>query len=337
MKNLSRSVLTTVCAITLLSTGCDRLSNYPVGNPVPSAQPTLAPTTTPSSEPTSEPTAVPTALPTADPTAFPTALPTAEPTAVPTSTPSASASPSGPRTVYALTSSNTLLRFNSNAPTTIVSTIGLSGLPASEDLVAIDFRPANQMLYALSNTSKLYSINTTSGLVTQVGTAAFTPVLSGAHFGFDFNPTVDRIRLHSDLRQDLRLHPDTGAVAAVDTELSYTEGDVNVTAAPAVAGTAYTNSVAGATSTELFAIDADRDVLVRLANPNDGKLSTVGPLNVSTTSEVGFDIATDGAAYATLKSGVASNFYIIDLNNGGATFVGAVGTGDQTILGIAVE
>lgn len=55
---------------------------------------------------------------------------------------------------------------------------------------------------------------------------------------------------------------------------------------PQIGGTAYTNSVAGATSTTLYAIDVARDVLVTLANPNDGIITTVGPLGVNTTADV---------------------------------------------------
>ena len=54
----------------------------------------------------------------------------------------------------------------------------------------------------------------------QRGAPAFTPALSGTAFGFDFNPTVDRIRVVSDTGQNLRLNPDTGAVAAVDGALN---------------------------------------------------------------------------------------------------------------------
>jgi hypothetical protein len=35
-----------------------------------------------------------------------------------------------------------------------------------------------------------------------------------AWFPIDFNPVVDRIRIMSDAGQNLRVHPDTGAVVA---------------------------------------------------------------------------------------------------------------------------
>jgi hypothetical protein len=51
--------------------------------------------------------------------------------------------------------------------------------------------------------------------------------LNGSSFGFDFNPTVDRIRVQSDADQNLRLNPATGALAATDTTLSFAVGDTN--------------------------------------------------------------------------------------------------------------
>jgi hypothetical protein len=54
-------------------------------------------------------------------------------------------------------------------------------------VVGLDFRPANGSLYAISNQSRLFSVNTASGALTVVGTT-FVPSLTGTTFGFDFNP-----------------------------------------------------------------------------------------------------------------------------------------------------
>ncbi|GAB2991992.1 hypothetical protein GCM10027184_52610 [Saccharothrix stipae] len=64
---------------------------------------------------------------------------------------------------------------------------------------------------------------------------------------------MDRIRLVTSKGQNLRLHPDTGAVAATDGVLAHVDGG----SAPRVAAAGYTNSVAGATSTTLYAIDSE--------------------------------------------------------------------------------
>ena len=79
----------------------------------------------------------------------------------------------------------------------------------------------------------LYVVSPLTGAATAVG-GPFTPALSGTVFGFDFNPTVDRIRVVSDTGQNLRLNPDTGAVATAD-------GAINP-GTPRIVGSAYTNN-----------------------------------------------------------------------------------------------
>ena len=61
--------------------------------------------------------------------------------------------------------------------------------------------------------------------------------------GFDFNPVADKIRVHTDVDQDLRLDPKTGKVAGVDGTLSFAPNDVNFGQSPNLVGTGYTNSV----------------------------------------------------------------------------------------------
>ena len=98
-----------------------------------------------------------------------------------------------------------------------------------------------------------------TGAATALGTAPFSPALSGSAFGFDFNPTVDRIRIVSDTGQNLRAHPDTGAVVAVDGSLRYAITDVAAGHDPDVVGAAYTNpDIDPATGTTLFDLDASR-------------------------------------------------------------------------------
>ena len=158
----------------------------------------------------------------------------------------------------------------------------------------------------------------------------------GADFGFDFNPTVDRIRVTSDSDQNLRLNPANGALAATDGPLAFAATDVNNGQNPNVVASAYTNSMSGATSTTLYDIDSDLDVLAIQNPPNSGTLNTVGPLGVNTGANVGFDISpTTGVAYASLEVASAtptlsgavtstSGLYTISLSTGAATMVGPI-------------
>src|SRR6185503_9253060 len=67
-------------------------------------------------------------------------------------------------TVYAVTVNNNLLSFNSAAPNVILSNVPITGLQPGELIVGIDFRPATGQLYALGNSSRLYIVNTTTGV-----------------------------------------------------------------------------------------------------------------------------------------------------------------------------
>jgi hypothetical protein len=161
--------------------------------------------------------------------------------------------------------------------------------------------------------------------------------MNGSAFGFDFNPVPDRLRLHSNTEQDLRLHPDTGVTAGRDSVLAYGVGDANSGLNPNIVGTAYTNSVAGAIFTTLFAIDSNFDVLVTLPTPNNGQMLTVGSLGVNTGDLVGFDISgRDGAAYAALTTKPnVSSLYLIDLQAGAATYIGDLGR-NLILRGLAI-
>ena len=193
--------------------------------------------------------------------------------------------------------------------------------------MGIDFRPLTGQLFGVGSSSRVYTLDTATGVATAVG-APFAPFISGNNFGVDFNPTVDRIRLVSDAGQNLRLNPITGASAAVDTTLAYAAGDVNFGNSPFIVSAAYTNNFSGAVTTTLYDIDSRAGVLVIQNPPNNGTLNTVGSLGVAATGPVGFDIArADGVAYASLTVGGVSGLYRINLATGAATSLGAIGSG----------
>lgn len=258
--------------------------------------------------------------------------------------------PTGPigsangRTIYAVDGNNSLITFGAIRPDVVMRRVTVAGLQAGETLQGIDFGPVDGRLYALGSTSRIYTLDTLTGAATIVGTTAFTPLLSGTNFGFDFNPVPNRIRVHGNTNQNLRLVPrlngaTDGSVAAVDGALTYAIGDGGMLQTPAIGGTAYTNSVSGATTTVLYAIDFARDVLVTLANPNDGIMTTVGALGVNTTGDVGFDIAgNNGSAYVTLTVGggfSGSTLYAINLATGSLFPVGGVAN-TAPLRGIAI-
>ncbi len=240
--------------------------------------------------------------------------------------------------VVGLTVNNALISFDSATPGTVNAPVSISGLQAGERILGIDFRPLNGALYGLGSTSRLYTINPTTGAASAVG-GQFATLLNGTVFGFDFNPTVDRVRITSNARQNLRVNPITGAIASVDGMLAFDALDPNAGKTPNVVGSAYTNNFAGATSTILYNIDGALDILVRQDPPNDGILKTVGPLGIDTGVLVGFDIATsDGSAFAALDiAGFnQSTLYRIDLATGNAIFSGTIATDHLSDIAIMV-
>jgi len=248
--------------------------------------------------------------------------------------------------VFAVTASNRLVSFNPGAPGVINSSRDIAGLGSGENIVGIDFRPATGQLFALSNASRVYTINTGNGIAIPVGAAPLTPALNGVSFGVDFNPVVDRIRVVSDADQNLRLNPNNGAVAGVDTALAFAAGDPNAGQNPNVVGSAYTNNFQGAPMTTLYGIDSSQNALVTQGSvggspvsPNSGQSFTVGSLGVDPNDIVGFDISSaSGVALASfnMPGGAATQLHTINLATGAATLIGAIG-GGEIIRDIAIE
>lgn len=243
--------------------------------------------------------------------------------------------------VYAVTVSNNLLSFNSAAPDVLLNSVAITGLQALETVLGIDFRPTSGQLYALGSSSRLYTVNTTTGVATAID-GPFSIPLVGGDFGDDFNPLVDRLRVVSDSDQNLRVNPSTGAVVSpADTSLAYASGDSNFGANPNVVGAAYTNSFVGNINpsvTTLYGIDSNLDTLVLQGSingtpttPNSGQLTTVGSLGVNTTGLVGFDIqGSNNRAFASLSGPgeSSSKLYTLNLGNGSATLIGTIAGGE---------
>jgi hypothetical protein len=252
--------------------------------------------------------------------------------------------------VYALTDENDLLSFDSASPEDLLGARAITGLQSpNEDLVGIDIRPANNLLYGVSNFGVIYTIDPANGFATLV--SAISTPLVGSRFGVDFNPVADRLRIVSDVDQNLRVNVDTG-VATVDTPLQYGPGQINYTGTnPSIVGAAYTNSYGpsprAAPGTTLYGIDSVNDQLVIQNPPNNGTLTVVTGANgflrgtgFGLTSVLGFDILTvgplsTGFAAVQYEDEGASRFYSINLSNGAPFQIGVIGGGDL-IDGIAV-
>jgi hypothetical protein len=228
---------------------------------------------------------------------------------------------------YALTNDNKILLLNAKSPSAVTSQVSITGLQASETILGIDFRPATGELYGVGSSSRIYVINPKTGVSRSISAAPFTPAINGTNVAFDFNPTVDRIRLVTSNGQNLRLNPETGTVQIED-------GAINGAAGAKVSSVAYTMNKAGAATTVLFDIDAANNKLYKQDPPNNGTLVEIGALGYDIEETGGFDINPDGTvALAALSVGGKSGLFTIDVNTGKAAKIGDFG---QTITGLAI-
>lgn len=253
--------------------------------------------------------------------------------------------------LYGLTKVNSnLITFSSDNPTMIRSIKAISGLVNNHRIAGMDVRPADLKLYALgyNDTTKnfaVYRIDTATGAATKIGEGGTIELGTGERIGFDFNPTVDRIRVTATNAANYRLNPETGGLAATDTALAYVAGDVNAGTAPHVGAIAYINSYKNATTTMLYGVDEVNNTFVSIAPPNQGALNTIASQVLmfnNADRSTGMDFYYDSAATANIgyfaansNTGVNDSLYIIDAS-GNLTLKDAIGWGVQ-VREIAVQ
>ena len=238
------------------------------------------------------------------------------------------------------TTANSFVTFDTNNPTLIRSVRAITGITETT-IAGFDTRPLTGELFALGYTpgtesARLYIVAPGTGVATAVGASAFTLTGAGSSpLGFDFNPTVDRIRIVTTTGHNFRLDPNTGTIAATDTDLGYAVGDLRAGNSTNIGTAAYTNSVAGATSTTLYTIDENFQQLNTQAPPNNGTQHTVGSLGIALNGadpSVDLDILTVGATTtafltANLSGSTSDNLYTVNLATGAASLVGRIGGG----------
>lgn len=258
---------------------------------------------------------------------------------------------------------NMLLSFDSLTPEAIIRTVNITGLQDRERIMAIDVRPSTGQLYGLgitdwpvNTTSRLYMINPTTGVATQIGAMPFTVSLSGFRFGFDFNPVTDEIRIVSDPGQNLRIHPDTGQVIDADLLTPGIQTDSALVGISGALGSvpviAHSNNFTGATSTTLYGVNGNDGRLVSIGDvsgspisPNSGRLFSIGGPPIA-AGPLEFDIAPTGEAFITRPSVYDIDFATppfripqlvgVNLTTGTVTFERNIGTTSLQVIGLAV-
>ncbi len=229
-------------------------------------------------------------------------------------------------TLFGLTFDNRIVRFDTSNPEAILSSGAIVGIEAGDQLIGLDTRPANGMLYTMSSSGNIYELAKTGMTYMATLTGTTGTALSGTAFGIDFNPVPDRLRVVSDTGQNLRINTAGGATIV--------DGMITADVSPvAIAAVAYTNSFAGAMTTTLYAIDTASDRLLRSTNPNAGTYVSTNmdgmafqPLGLTftTMNALGFDISPNsGMAYLNIDS----LLWRVDLMTGVGSSLGVVGAG----------
>lgn len=267
--------------------------------------------------------------------------------------------------MVALTGDNTLVRFTDNAPTTVATTATIAGVDAAETLIGIDYRPLTGQLYAIgldttAGTGTLYRIDPQSGAASVVGTPSGIAIEGGFGvantFSMNFNPAVDRIRIVSSAGLNFRVNPDTGTAVDANTVTPEIDPDAALNGgATGLHAVSYTNGppATGATGiTSEYGLDTTTGSLHLFSNPNGGVTGTAVPVKLGgtalaftaavldiphavTTAASNSAPAAGSFGYAALTVAGATGLYKIDLVTGAATFVGAIGNGALTIVGLA--
>jgi Domain of unknown function (DUF4394) len=239
-----------------------------------------------------------------------------------------------------LTSANRLVSFSAGAPNQIKTTnvMGVDG-----KLIGIDHRPANGLLYGLTTSSKLYTINPETGAATLVSSLA-KPLSSDAKISIDFNPVPDRLRLVDAKGGNFRVNVDTGEVMT-DQPLGYIADDPNAGKSPAITAIAYSNAFAGPPSpagvtpptrtAQMFDLDTSLNILAQQNPPNDGRLKTIGALSVKFSPTVGLDIFSGKMGENTAFAVYGSTLYTINLTTGATAALGTVGHGKLGLIDLA--
>jgi hypothetical protein len=217
----------------------------------------------------------------------------------------------------------------------------VTGLAGDRTLVGIDHRVQDGKLYGVGDAGGVYTLDDT-GAATKV--KQLSVKLSGTHFGVDFNPAANALRIISDTGQNLRQpFADAGAPTATDKALTNPAAPpaTDPTPATGAASAGYTNNDQDtATATALFVLDTAADRVSIQSPANAGTFAPMGGLGVDAGPAAGFDISGPAAgavaeptALATLQVDGTYGLYRINLLTGRAESMGAL---SEQVTDIAV-
>ena len=222
-----------------------------------------------------------------------------------------------------------------NVPIATAPGVGAAAFAANEWIFGMDYRPADGLLWGLTNRGRLYTIDPITGvatfkvaLIADPAAPGFTGLDASTSVSVDFNPVLDRMRVVTFTGQNLSINVSSGATAEQTAAPVIASPPAPFPGFSWVAGVAYSNNFAGATSTTLYTINNQNDNLSTQTPPAGGTQTAVGTgLKVAIGEVQGFDIAgsTNQLALAALSPDGATGphaLYNIDLTSGVATLRG---------------
>ncbi|MEI6162674.1 MAG: DUF4394 domain-containing protein [Roseococcus sp.] len=233
-------------------------------------------------------------------------------------------------TIVGLTADNQLVRMDSETRRAMPAQ-RIQG--ADGRVIAVDQRPANGMLYGVTERGQIVTLDPATARATQVSRLNM-PFEFGGRAVADFNPVPDRLRLMGMNGTNFRVNVETGEVAR-DGTLKHGDGPLAGTMPRIVAG-AYINSMAGATATTLYTIDTLQNALNVQAPPNDGIQAPRARISATLPTGVAFDILAEGTNNtAFLLTG--TTLHTLNLADGAVVTRGAVtGLPAVEVIDIAV-
>ncbi len=223
-------------------------------------------------------------------------------------------------TLYGVDEVNNLIRFDSANPGVTLSSVAISGIGGSS-VLSIDVRVRDGLMYALTDTNQLFTVDPATGASSLVNNLALT----GTNFAMDFNPTNANLRIVSNDNSNYVYNFATSTLVP-NPNVAYGPG--GPAGDPDIVAAAYAdNDNSPLTGTNLFVLDSRNDTLAR-QNAATGVLTLVGSLGVDIGARTSFDIT--GVGNETfVQSG--SRLYSIDLNTGAMTVIGNT---DRALFGL---
>jgi hypothetical protein len=229
----------------------------------------------------------------------------------------------GAVTLLGLTSANEIARIDTDN-VAAATRVAISGLDAGDRFVGIDLRPADNKVYGVTLSNRIYTVDG-SGATSFVANLSSPIVDPTRGYGVDFNPSADiagasSLRVTSSAGSNIAINPGTRVVGNAASNIG-----------PGFSAVAYSNAVILPTmappSTQLYYIDTDSDGLyVATTGFNAPAISFVGALGVDALNANGFELLANGQAFAALNTdastSLVSGIYGINLTTGQASLIG---------------